>query len=139
MPFEYISALHRLAHVYVSAHHSEAWGITMSDAMLCGTPVIATGYSGNMEYMRDDNVFLLTYAESLVAPAERQGVAVEAGMKWVDPDLASIESNLLCLYETCSERDTRDRAARASEEVGRFNRAYVGDLIYRSIESASRC
>ena len=40
---------------YASLHRSEGFGITMAEAMLLGKPVIATGYSGNLDFMRPEN------------------------------------------------------------------------------------
>ena len=36
---------------YVSLHRSEGFGITMAEAMLLGKPVVATDYSGNIDFM----------------------------------------------------------------------------------------
>lgn len=52
-----LRALHGLCHAYVSAHHAEGWGLGLSEAMAYGRPVIATGYSGNMEFMDERNSF----------------------------------------------------------------------------------
>jgi glycosyltransferase involved in cell wall biosynthesis len=38
-----MNALLSTADVYVSAHHSEGWGLPLSDAMSFNLPVIATG------------------------------------------------------------------------------------------------
>ncbi len=46
---------------YVSLHRSEGLGLTMAEAMACGKPVIATGYSGNLEFMTQDNSHLVPY------------------------------------------------------------------------------
>jgi glycosyltransferase involved in cell wall biosynthesis len=135
MPFEYISALYQLSDIYVSAHHAESWGLTMSDAMLFRKPVMATGYSGNMDYMRQDNSFLLSYDEGVVPSTP--GVAVEAGMRWADPHKASIEETLLRLYLNHDDLDTTERVARASEDIKKFNRPFVADLIHRSIEAVA--
>ncbi|MFL6233792.1 MAG: glycosyltransferase family 4 protein [Thermoanaerobaculia bacterium] len=135
MPFEYISALYKLAHAYVSAHHAESWGITMSDAMLGGKPVIATGYSGNMDYMNEGNAFLLPYQESDV-PRDQPGVAIEPGMKWADPDPDSLAESFRRLYTSHSAPETLEKVARAREDVGRFDRPRAAEIIYHSIESA---
>ena len=36
---------------YVSLHRSEGFGQTLAETMAIGKPVIATGYSGNIEFM----------------------------------------------------------------------------------------
>ncbi len=51
---EYI-ALHHLADVFVSLHRAEGFGLNIAEAMLIGKPVIATGFSGNMDYMTPEN------------------------------------------------------------------------------------
>jgi glycosyltransferase involved in cell wall biosynthesis len=135
MPAEYISALYELSHVYVSPHHSESWGITMSDAMLAGKPVIATGYSGNMDYMDAGSAFLLPFQEAEV-PADQPSVAVEPGMKWVDPDVDVLADSLRHLYAGHSLPETREKVARAREAVSRFDRPRAAEVIYSSIESA---
>jgi glycosyltransferase involved in cell wall biosynthesis len=135
MPFEYVSGLYRLAHVYVSAHHAEAWGLTMSDAMLCGKPVIATGYSGNLEFMNESNAFLLPYAESEVGTDE-PATGLERGMKWAEPDPAALEESLLRLYATHADADTRERAERGRQEVSRFTRQRAAELVLGSVEAA---
>lgn len=46
---------------YVSLHRSEGFGLTMAEAMLLDKPVIATGYSGNLDFMTTDNSYLCGY------------------------------------------------------------------------------
>jgi glycosyltransferase involved in cell wall biosynthesis len=45
---------------YVSLHRSEGFGLTMAEAMAWGKPVIATAYSGNLEFMDNDNSYLVS-------------------------------------------------------------------------------
>ncbi|MDP1880388.1 MAG: glycosyltransferase [Parachlamydiaceae bacterium] len=46
---------------YVSLHRSEGFGLTLSEAMLLEKPVIATAYSGNMDFMNEENSYLCSY------------------------------------------------------------------------------
>jgi glycosyltransferase involved in cell wall biosynthesis len=46
---------------YVSLHRSEGFGLTPAEAMALGKPVIATGYSGNLDYMTSQNAHLVDY------------------------------------------------------------------------------
>jgi glycosyltransferase involved in cell wall biosynthesis len=53
---------------YVSLHRSEGFGLTMAEAMAVGKPVIATAYSGNVDFMNRDNSFLVDYELTNVGP-----------------------------------------------------------------------
>ena len=54
---------------YVSLHRAEGFGFTIAEAMAFGKPVIATAYSGNLEFMDDTNAWLIPYR--LVADPRR--------------------------------------------------------------------
>jgi len=53
---------------YVSLHRSEGFGLTMAEAMALGKPTIATGYSGNVDFMNTENSYLVDYEIRLVGP-----------------------------------------------------------------------
>ncbi len=61
-----IAALHTLCDCYVSAHCAEAWGLSLAQAMAFAHPVVATGYSGNMEFMNENNAFLAKYQKEKI-------------------------------------------------------------------------
>jgi glycosyltransferase involved in cell wall biosynthesis len=44
---------------YVSLHRAEGFGLGMAEAMALGKPVIATAFSGNLDYMRPENGYLV--------------------------------------------------------------------------------
>jgi glycosyltransferase involved in cell wall biosynthesis len=69
---------------FVSLHRSEGLGIGMAQAMYLGKPVIATGYSGNMDFMNHNNSFLVRYR---LAELEQDYGPYEKGNVWAEPDL----------------------------------------------------
>ena len=84
VPAGEVSAYTSLADASVSLHRSEGFGLTLAEAMSLGKPTIATGYSGNLTFMDDDNSLLvrhrLTELEEDVGP-------YPAGSVWAEPDL----------------------------------------------------
>jgi glycosyltransferase involved in cell wall biosynthesis len=72
------------ADAYVSLHRSEGFGITIAEAMALGKPVIATAYSGNLDFMRADNSFPVRYS---LVPLDRPLGPYPKGDVWADPDL----------------------------------------------------
>ena len=59
LPRGELNGLIQACDCYVSLHRSEGFGLTMAEAMLLGKPVIATGYSGNLEFMDRGNSLLI--------------------------------------------------------------------------------
>lgn len=74
------------ADCYVSLHRAEGFGYTMAEAMAYGVPVIASGYSGNLEYMSAENSFLVPCREAFVKSADGP---FQRGSVWGEPDLAA--------------------------------------------------
>ena len=76
----------KTADCYVSLHRSEGFGLTMAEAMMYGKPVIGTAYSGNLDFMSDDDSFLVPYH---IVTIKRTHGPYKAGNHWADPDLDS--------------------------------------------------
>jgi hypothetical protein len=69
---------------YVSLHRSEGLGLTMAEAMYFGRPVIATGYSGNLDFMTAANSFLVPAEETTIGPDANP---YPPDGRWAEPDL----------------------------------------------------
>lgn len=63
-----IKNLVRVSDVFVSLHRSEGFGRGMAEAMAMGRPAIATGYSGNLDFMPPGTGLLVDYELVPVAP-----------------------------------------------------------------------
>lgn len=81
---------------FVSLHRSEGLGIGMAQAMYLKKPVIATGYSGNMEYMNHNNSFLVRYQ---MAELQESHGPYEKGNVWAEPDLEHAAMLMRQVYE----------------------------------------
>ncbi len=68
---------------FVSLQRSEGFGRSISEAMALGKPVITTGYSGNMDFCTEDNVFLAPYELIPVAPG---AYPHWENQRWADAD-----------------------------------------------------
>lgn len=77
-------ALMKSLDVYVSLHRSEGFGLTLAEAMAMGKAVVATNYSGNMDFM-DSDISCLVRAK--VIETSRAFGAYPAGTRWGDPDI----------------------------------------------------
>ena len=77
-------ALMNAADAYVSLHRSEGVGLTMAEAMLLGKPTIATGYSGNLDFMTPENSYLVRYERTLIA---EDTPPYPKGFVWAEPSV----------------------------------------------------
>jgi glycosyltransferase involved in cell wall biosynthesis len=91
-------------------HRAEGFGLTMAEAMALGKPTIATGYSGNLEFMSPDNSYLVGWREGTVPAGCRP---YREGLKWAEPDLDEAASLLRRVYERPEEARRVGEVARA--------------------------
>ena len=66
-PEQRVYALLRGCDCFVSPHRSEGFGLNIACAMYYGKPVIATGYSGNLEFTTSENSYLIDYELTAVS------------------------------------------------------------------------
>ena len=112
------------ADCYVSLHRSEGFGLTLAEAMMLGKPVIATGYSGNVDFMADEDSFLVPYK---LVTIERTHGPYKAGYHWAQPDL-DYASDVMRRVELHRE---------AATEIGLKARAKVRELLHPATIAAS--
>ncbi len=84
--------------LYASLHRSEGFGLTLAEAMLLGTPVITTAWSGNMDFCNDENSFLVPYKPIRVKSSHPEFREFE-NATWADADLDCATKMLHDLYQ----------------------------------------
>ena len=94
---------------YVSLHRAEGFGLTIAEAMALGKPAIATGYSGNLEFMTPENSYLVPY-ELVAIP--RGCDPYPAGALWAEPDLDVAARLMREVWERREEAAARGERAR---------------------------
>ncbi len=85
MPEADLFALIAACDAFISLHRSEGFGFGIAEALALGRPVIATGWSGNVDYMKGPNAFAVPYR--LVPAFDPQGTYAFPDMAWAEPDL----------------------------------------------------
>jgi glycosyltransferase involved in cell wall biosynthesis len=79
-----VDALVGSCDAFVSLHRAEGYGLVIAEAMSMGIPVVATGYSGNMDFMDADCSLLVPYR--LVSVDEQYPFAAPDAV-WAEPDV----------------------------------------------------
>ena len=91
----------------VSLHRSEGFGLGLAEAMFLGKPVIATNYSGNVDFTKPENSCLVDYRLIPVGPDE---YPFPEGQVWADPDTSEAAQYMRRLVE---DREYAKRIAAA--------------------------
>jgi Glycosyl transferases group 1 len=110
---------------YVSLHRAEGFGQPLAEAMRLGKPVIATGWSGNLEFMTDANSYLVEYSMSPVGPGSWP---YPANATWAEPDLDHAAHLLGEVFENPASAVVRGKLA-ANQIRERHDPAIVGERI----------
>jgi glycosyltransferase involved in cell wall biosynthesis len=83
------------AHVYVSLHRAEGFGLPLLEARLFGLATLATAWSGNLDFMSEE--------DSALSPCKLATMRDEGGVygevTWADPDVGAAAVSMRRFYE----------------------------------------
>ncbi len=96
---------------YVSPHRAEGFGRTLAEAMLLGKPVVATGYSGNADFLTPATGFPVPYRLTAVGPDE---YPFGHGLLWAEPDADALAG---AMRRAVREPELARRRAAAGQEL----------------------
>lgn len=103
---------------YVSAHRGEGFGRTIAEAFWYGIPTICSAYSGNLDFCRPENSYLVSGQTVEVRPGE---YPFAAGTLWFDPDLEFLSAQMREVFEN-------PNAARKKAEIARSDIKKLSDI-----------
>lgn len=109
---EEIISFHNALDCFVSPHRSEGFGFNLAESMYLGKPVIATAYSGNIDYMNDENSYLIDY---LLVPIKETIGPYMKGAIWAEPDVAHLCKLMRQVFQETGE--SKRKATAAAETI----------------------
>ena len=95
---------------YVSLHRAEGFGLTLAEAMYLGKPTIATGYSGNLDFMSEANSHLVGYEMRTIG--DEGGLYPPTGV-WAEPDVEHASRLMRAVVERPQDAELLGRRAAA--------------------------
>lgn len=108
-------ALMAACDIVLSLHRSEGFGLVLAEAMLLGVPVVATDWSGNVDFT-DAGCAAMVPAR-LVPAHDPRGVYMAPGAMWAEPDLAAAAAHLARLADDAAARRALGRAGQAAAQA----------------------
>jgi glycosyltransferase involved in cell wall biosynthesis len=109
LPRPDLNALINCCDCLVSLHRSEGFGLTMAEAMALGKPVIATAYSGNVDFTKPGNSFLVDYGLRRVGP---DCDPYPSTASWAEPSIEHAATQMRLVRECTDIRQARAAAGR---------------------------
>ncbi len=115
---------------FVSLHRSEGFGLGLAEAMYLGKPVIATGWSGNLEFMSEENSLLVDYEMTKIG--ENVGPYTHDQM-WAEPDVDTAAQHM---KEICKDRNKAEQIGIAGKKTihTQFSPSVIGALAKNRLE-----
>ena len=120
---------------YVSLHRAEGVALSIGDAMGAGKPVIATGWSGNMDFMNFMNSYPVNYH---LTRLDRRVAHYPAGGTWAEPSREHAAQLMRHVFGNREEAATRGEMARREIHANYSNQAIARTLTRRLALIAKR-
>jgi GT2 family glycosyltransferase/glycosyltransferase involved in cell wall biosynthesis len=119
---------------FVSLHRSEGFGLPMAEAMALGKPVIATYWSGNVDFMDDTCAACVDFE---LRPLGQTYGPYDAHQHWAEPNLETAARWMRTLY---ADRATGRRLGQAASKRidERLSYRAVGELVCDAIADSAR-
>lgn len=126
MSFREIDALYAESDVVMSLHRSEGFGLTIAEAMCHGLPVIATDWSGNVDFVTAQTGIPVPFR--FVAAEDPQGTYHHPDMNWAEVNVEAAASALRRLRE---DRQLSSRLGQAGADFAK--RSWCADVYANTV------
>lgn len=124
-----MESLRNSTDVFISLHRSEGFGLNIIENMNAGNIVIATNYSGNIDYMNETNSLLVDYK---LTPIQEDQYPYGEGQFWAEPDINDACEKLLWAYH--NKNDAQKITKRAKSFIAKnYSIQAVGKIVEREI------
>ncbi len=111
IPQREMPRLYATGDCFVLPTRGEGYGRPFMEALSCQIPVIATGWSGQADFLSHENSYLIDYS---VAPVpEDVDVEIFAGHRWAEPDVDHLRQLMRQIFSHREEARQRAEQGRA--------------------------
>jgi glycosyltransferase involved in cell wall biosynthesis len=130
---EQLPALYKAADAFVLPTRGEGWGRPFMEAMVMERPVIATRSGGHMDFLNDENSYLVDCRSREVPSRALRDFPFARPHRWAEPSRAHLRRRMREVFE---DRPGARQKARAGREtiVASYGRQHVAREIRRHLE-----
>jgi len=127
LPYAEVLGLYASCDAFLSLHRAEGLGLGLMEAMLLGKPVIATGWSGSMDFMDDASAALVRFSFTPVLDTQAAYAPREFSRTqlWAEPDLLHASQLMRRLADDRAYARALGAAGKAYAQT-RYDRFFAG-------------
>lgn len=118
---------------FVIPSRGEGWGRPHIEAMSMGLPVIATNWSGNLEFMKPWNSYLIKVDDLIEIPS-----GPFAGHKWANPSILHLQSLMREVFTHPEKAKARGSVAEIYIRKN-YSPEAISSIILKHIDRISSC
>lgn len=100
---------HHKVKMYVTATRGEGYGLPLIEAAASGLPIVATGWSGHLQFLNKENFGCVDYKLVEISESRADGRIFKEGFKWAEPDETSFKEEIRKVYEDYKTAKTKAR------------------------------
>jgi len=108
-----VPRLYAAADAFVLPSRGEGWGRPYMEAMAMGLPTIGTRWSGNLDFMNDDNSYLVDFRLVPVSEEACRERSFLRGHRWAEPSVEHLRALMRRVLDHPSEARAKGQRARA--------------------------
>ncbi len=112
-PLVALRQLYQSADCFVLPTRSEGWGLPILESMACGVPAIVTRYSAPLDYVNEENGYLLNVAK--MVEAHDDVFNIHSGL-WAEPDISHLRHLMRTAFQNRQQLAEKGRMARLTAE-----------------------
>jgi glycosyltransferase involved in cell wall biosynthesis len=127
-----LEEFYRSLNSYISPTAGEGWSQTLSEAMACGLPTIASRHSGNLDFMNDRNSYLVDVHDW--SPAEPLPFLPNHKVNWKLPVIESIQEKMREVYQHWEKGKVDPKVSEAIKIRQKLTPEKIGPLIFEAIQ-----
>lgn len=117
---------------------AEGFGLPILEAMYIGTPVIATGYSGYLDFASEENTYLIEYELEDAINSEFANI----GAKWAEPSVEDLKSKMKYIYSNFNDgkynNEILTKISKAKEAAKKLTWEHAAELAYEFVKEIEK-
>jgi len=128
---------HNKIKLYASATRGEGYGLPLIEAAVAGVPIVATNWSGHLEFLQKENFGTVNYELVEIQESKVDGRIFKKGFRWADPNEDSFKSEVRKVYDDYGT--AKDKAKLMKKHIQfNFNSAVIKNKYNEFLESVMK-